>query len=86
MELVNNRLVGSPLEPRGLMCYEDPDHDTLVLHTTHQSVTRLQGSLCSIFKLNPAQLRVKVGDIGGGFGTKVAIYPEDVWWSMLQRN
>ena len=78
MELVNNRLVGSPLEPRGLMCYEDLDNGTLVLHASHQSVTRLQSSLCSIFKLKPAQLRIKVGDIGGGFGTKVAIYPEDV--------
>ena len=78
MELINNRLVGTPLEPRGLNCLSDPEDGTLILHTAHQSATRLHDSLCSIFKLQPEQLRVKVGDIGGGFGTKVAIYPEDV--------
>ena len=78
MELINNRLVGTPLEPRGLNCLSDPEDGTLILHTAHQSATRLHDSLCSIFKLQPEQLRVKVGDVGGGFGTKVAIYPEDV--------
>ena len=78
MELINNRLVGSPLEPRGLICDIDPDDGKLILHASHQSATRLQGFLCSIFKFQPEQLRVIVGDVGGGFGTKVAIYPEDV--------
>lgn len=78
MKLTNNRLVGTPLEPRGLICNSDPEDGTLILHTSHQSATRLHGSLCSIFKFQPEQLRVKVGDVGGGFGTKVAIYPEDV--------
>ena len=78
MELINNRLVGTPLEPRGLNCYRDPEDGTLILHASHQSATRLHGFLCSIFKFQPEQLRVKVGDLGGGFGTKVAIYPEDV--------
>ena len=78
MELINNRLVGTPLEPRGLNCDSDPEDGTLILHASHQSATRLHDFLCSIFKLQPEQLRVKVGDVGGGFGTKVAIYPEDV--------
>ena len=78
MELINNRLVGTPLEPRGLNCYSDPEDGTLILHASHQSATRLHGFLCSIFKFQPEHLRVKVGDLGGGFGTKVAIYPEDV--------
>ena len=33
MELINNRLVGTPLEPRGLNCLSDPEDDTLILHT-----------------------------------------------------
>ncbi len=78
MELINNRLVGTPLEPRGLNCFSDPEDGSLILNASHQSATRLHGFLCSIFKFQPKQLRVKVGDVGGGFGTKVAIYPEDV--------
>ena len=85
MELINNRLVGTPLEPRGLNCDIDPEDGTLILHASHQSATRLHGFLCSIFKFKPEQLRLKWG-IGGGFGTKVAIYPEDVLVVYAQKN
>ncbi len=78
MDLINNRVVGSPLEPRGLLCDIDQDEGTLTLHASHQSATRLHDFLCSVFQLNPELLRVIVRDIGGGFGTKVAVYPEDI--------
>jgi carbon-monoxide dehydrogenase large subunit len=34
--------------------------------------------LCGVFQLEAEKLRIIVRDIGGGFGTKVAVYPEDV--------
>ena len=70
MELINNRLVGSPLEPRGLICDIDPDDGKLILYASHQSATRLHGFLCSIFKFQPEQLRVIVGDVGGDSAQK----------------
>jgi Aerobic-type carbon monoxide dehydrogenase, large subunit CoxL/CutL homologs len=44
----------------------------------HQSVTRLHSVLCAVFQLEPEQLQIIVRDIGGGFGTKVAVHPEDI--------
>jgi len=78
MNLVNNRVVGSPLEPRALICEIEPKSGDLVLHAMHQSFSRLQAVLCEVFQLEADKLRIIVQDIGGGFGTKVAIHPEDV--------
>ncbi|MED5403041.1 MAG: xanthine dehydrogenase family protein molybdopterin-binding subunit [SAR324 cluster bacterium] len=78
MNLVNNRVVGSPLEPRALLCEIEPKSGNLVLHAMHQSFSRLQAVLCEVFQLEADKLRIIVRDIGGGFGTKVAIHPEDV--------
>ena len=44
----------------------------------HQSATRLHSVLCVVFQLEPEQLQIIVRDIGGGFGTKVAVHPEDI--------
>ena len=78
IELVNNRLVGSPIEPRGLLCEANKKTNKLILYSMHQSATRLHIALCTVFRLEPEQLQIIVNDIGGGFGTKVAIHPEDV--------
>ena len=78
MELVNNRVVGSPLEPRGLLCEVNEKTGKLILHSMHQSPTRLHAVLSTVFQLEPEQLQIIVRDIGGGFGTKVAVHPEDI--------
>jgi aerobic carbon-monoxide dehydrogenase large subunit len=38
----------------------------------------LQKSLAGVLKMPPAQIRVVVGDVGGGFGMKTLLQPEDV--------
>ena len=78
MNLVNNRVVGSPLEPRALLCEIEPKSGNLILHAMHQSLSRLGAVLCGVFQLEAEKLRIIVRDIGGGFGTKVAVYPEDI--------
>ena len=78
MNLVNNRVVGSPLEPRALLCEIEPKSGNMVLHAMHQSISRLKAVLCGVFQLEAEKLRIIVRDIGGGFGTKVAVHPEDV--------
>ena len=78
MTLVNNRVVGSPLEPPALLCEVEPKSGNLVLYAMHQSISRLKSVLCSVFQFEAEKLRIIVRDIGGGFGTKVAVHPEDV--------
>jgi carbon-monoxide dehydrogenase large subunit len=84
IELVNNRLVGNPMEPRAAIAEYDPatGHYTLWSTTQFPHVVRL---LMGLFVLNIPQqkLRVVAPDVGGGFGVKQFHYAEEavVTWA-----
>ena len=78
IELVNNRLVGNPMEPRAAIAEFDPATGHYTLWSTSQCphVVRL---LMGLFVLNIPQhkLRVIAPDVGGGFGVKQFHYAEE---------
>ena len=75
VELHNQRLMSTALEPRSATAvYEN---DRWVLQTQTQTPTGTREALAAVFKTKPEQFRVVVGDIGGGFGMKTGLYPED---------
>jgi len=77
LELVNNRLVSNPMEPRAAIGEYDPATEDYTLYTTSQAphVHRLLiGAM--ILQLPEHKLRVVAPDVGGGFGTKGSIYNE----------
>jgi carbon-monoxide dehydrogenase large subunit len=79
LELTNNRLVPNAMEPRAAVAEYDEAEEHFTLYTTSQNphVARL---VLSAF-YNVAQehkLRVIAPDVGGGFGSKIFIYPEEM--------
>jgi carbon-monoxide dehydrogenase large subunit len=78
VRLVNNRLVGNPMEPRAAIAEHEPATGRTTLWTTSQfpHVVRL---LMGLFVLNIPQqnLRVVAPDVGGGFGVKQFHYAEE---------
>ncbi len=79
LELLNNRLVPNAMEPRAALAEYNDAEEHFTLHTTSQNphVARL---VLSAF-YNVAQehkLRVVAPDVGGGFGSKIFIYPEEM--------
>jgi len=78
LDLVNNRVVASPMEGRACLAAVEDGSGRLVLHVSSQGVHGLRAQLKSIFKVPEAQLRVITGDVGGGFGMKIFMYPEYV--------
>ncbi|PZX17493.1 carbon-monoxide dehydrogenase large subunit [Palleronia aestuarii] len=80
LELVNNRLVANPMEPRVAIGEYNPATDEHTLYTTSQNphVIRL---LMGAFVLNIPEhkLRVVAPDVGGGFGTKIFHYAEEAF-------
>ena len=75
MELVNNRIVVNTLEPR--CAIGDWDGKRLTLFTPSQGPHGLQRQLVrNIFDVPFETLRVVTGDVGGGFGMKIFLYPE----------
>ena len=84
INLVNNRLVGNPMEPRAAIAEFHPETGHYTLWSTSQfpHVVRL---LMGLFVLNIPQqkLRVVAPDVGGGFGVKQFHYAEEavVTWA-----
>ncbi|HXA23337.1 MAG TPA: xanthine dehydrogenase family protein molybdopterin-binding subunit [Acetobacteraceae bacterium] len=79
LELINNRIVISALEPRGAIARHDAEGYHLLF--SGAGVHALQTQLAeSVFRVPPEQMHVACPDVGGGFGVKNALYPE---WVML---
>jgi carbon-monoxide dehydrogenase large subunit len=73
-----HRVAASPMETRGAVAEIEADTGRLVLHSSTQVPQLLRHELARILGLDGAKLRVIAPRIGGGFGCKEAIYPEEV--------
>jgi len=78
LSLVNNRVIVASMEPRAAIGDYDRANDRSVLYTPSQGVHSLQGQIADIFKLSLDRVRVVTGDVGGGFGMKIFLFPEQV--------
>ena len=76
---VNNRLVAMAMEPRASLASYDVAGDELTLYVTSQN-PHLHRLIMGAFVLGLAEHRFRViaPDVGGGFGSKIFIYPEEV--------
>lgn len=84
--LVIHRASAHPLETRGVMATVDPIDQLLTVWCTTQSPHDLRLSLAEGFDLPATRIRVQTVDVGGSFGVKNRVYPEDylVAWMALQ--
>ena len=79
IDLVNNRLVPNPMEPRVAIGEYDPGEENFTLHTTSQNPHVARLILAAFVGLAPEhKLRVVAPDVGGGFGSKIFVYAEEV--------
>jgi aerobic carbon-monoxide dehydrogenase large subunit len=82
VRLYNNRITANAMEPRA--CIGDFSNGSFTLHTSSQNPHGVRSILCgAVFRIPEIQLRVVAPDVGGGFGMKGDIYPEDglVLWA-----
>ena len=78
LSLSNQRLAELTLEPRSVLALVDPSDGRLVMRMSTQMPSGIKTSLCKdVLGLSRDQVRVTVGDVGGGFGMKGGIHPED---------
>ena len=87
VDVDNQRLAPSAIEPRCVIAALNADDGRLVVRLSSQMPTAVRGGLAdAIPGLTAENVRVLVGDVGGGFGMKTGIYPEDVVvaWAALQ--
>jgi carbon-monoxide dehydrogenase large subunit len=78
LDLVNNRLIPNAMEPRAAVAEYDSGIDATTLFTTSQNPHVARLVLSAFIGLAPEhKLRVIAPDVGGGFGSKIFIYPEE---------
>ena len=77
LELVNNRIVVTPIEPRAAIGSYDAASGTFELILTGQEVHTIRRQLAQfIFHVPLERVQVSAPDVGGGFGMKNFLYPE----------
>ena len=78
-DVVNNRLVPNAVEPRAAIGEYDTGSDSYVLWNTTQNPHVARLVISAFVGVAPEhKLRVIAPDVGGGFGSKIFIYPEEV--------
>jgi aerobic carbon-monoxide dehydrogenase large subunit len=78
LDLVNQRLVPSAMEPRSTIAEIEKKTGRLILHVQSQTPGSTRDILAeAVLKRPKESVQVLVGDIGGGFGQKTSLYPED---------
>jgi carbon-monoxide dehydrogenase large subunit len=79
IDLINNRLVPNAIEPRAAIGEYDAGTDGLTLWNTTQNPHVARLVISAFVGMAPEhKLRVIAPDVGGGFGSKIFIYPEEV--------
>jgi aerobic carbon-monoxide dehydrogenase large subunit len=79
LDIVNNRLVPNAIEPRAAIAEYDSGTQTLTLWNTTQNPHVARLVISAFVGMAPEhRLRVIAADVGGGFGSKIFIYPEEV--------
>ena len=73
--VANQRVAAVPLETSGALAVPRDDGG-LNVWLGAQSARAHQRGLATVLGLDPSMIHVKVPDVGGGFGAKIALYPE----------
>jgi aerobic carbon-monoxide dehydrogenase large subunit len=83
LSLYNNRITAVTMEPRGCIGDYDPGTRRYTLYSSTQNVHGVRQVLAHrILQVPERQVRVVARDVGGGFGMKGEVYPEEavlVW-------
>ncbi|MFE0755858.1 xanthine dehydrogenase family protein molybdopterin-binding subunit [Inquilinus sp. NPDC058860] len=87
LDLVNQRLAPTPMEPRSSQADYDAEADKLTLRLSSQMPSGARDTLCdAVLGIPREKVRVVVDDVGGGFGMKTGLYAEDIMVAYAARK
>ena len=76
LDIVNQRVAALAIEPRSVLAY--PENGRLTIRMSSQMPTGVRTTVSDLIGIDKENVRVLVGDVGGGFGMKTGAYAEDV--------
>jgi carbon-monoxide dehydrogenase large subunit len=72
------RLAPAPLETRGIVASYQPQEDVLTVWDSTQHPHAIRDHLAQVLHRPESSVRVVAPDVGGGFGEKGGLYPEEI--------
>ncbi len=81
----SGRTQGAPLEPRGILAHFDPASGRTRMWSSTQMPHLLRTMVAPLIQTPESKLEVIAPDVGGGFGYKAHLYPEDLVLPVLSR-
>ncbi len=79
LDITNNRISPNPMEPRAALGIYDTAEEHYTCYTTSQNPHAARLVMSAFYNVAPEnKLRVIAPDVGGGFGSKIYIYPEEI--------
>jgi carbon-monoxide dehydrogenase large subunit len=82
----HHRYAAMPIECRGVAAVHDPRTDAITIWSATQVVHWVRREVAAILGLPEARMRCLALDVGGGFGLKGHVYPEDLVVPFLARR
>ena len=81
-----HRKTALSIEPRACLAEYDPGRDALTLHSATQVPGIVRDALATALDIPGHQIRVVAPDVGGGFGGKGSLYPEEIFVCAAARH
>ncbi|HXI95071.1 MAG TPA: xanthine dehydrogenase family protein molybdopterin-binding subunit [Candidatus Acidoferrum sp.] len=78
IRLTTARVQGAAMEPRTATATPDVETGGIKMWTSTQTVFGVKGAVASTLGIDAATVRVLAEDVGGGFGAKGSVFPEEV--------
>jgi carbon-monoxide dehydrogenase large subunit len=82
----HHRYAAMPMECRGVVGLHDPRTDSVTIWSSTQVVHWVRREAATVLQLPEARIRCVALDVGGGFGVKGHVYPEDLLIPFLARR
>jgi aerobic carbon-monoxide dehydrogenase large subunit len=83
-EVVHPRVAAAPIEPRGVLAA--PEGAGVVVWTSTQVPHLVADAVAECLELERSAVRVVATDVGGGFGVKAQVYPEEILLAWIARR
>jgi len=78
LEMVNQRLIPVAIEPRSVVASWNEGYERLEVYSSSQIPHALAGAIAKTFGLASTAVHVRAPEVGGGFGCKLNVYPDEV--------
>lgn len=77
-EFVNQRLIPVAIEPRAVVADWQHGYDSVTMYSSSQIPHAVAGAVARMFDLAAHDVRVVAPEVGGGFGSKLNVYAEEI--------